>query len=229
MRRGCNTAMAARLDNSKRHRAYPDFLLHLGGRKIRPSDALWAMDITFIPIGRGFLFLGIVIDSASCRVLSRRTSLRLEKESCVVAVRGGAERYDRLAILNADQRSQFTDSAITGCCRTTVSLSVWIGSAVGATSLSWNSSGARSGTRRFTCAATSRYPTFGPASAAMLPMPHQPALLENCRPHSRRSLLVVAATSDGGIPPAQQFSNDFIPYRGPKSTLDRQSFLATEL
>jgi putative transposase len=72
------------------------------------------MDITYIPLARGFPFLAAVMDWASRRVLSWRTSVTLDPAFCVEAVEEALARYARPEIFNTDQGSQFTSSAFTG-------------------------------------------------------------------------------------------------------------------
>ena len=114
MRRMGIRAIAPQPGTSKRHRAHPVFPYLLRGRTITQPNQVWAMDITYIPMARGFLFLAAVMDWASRRVLSWRTSVTLDTDFCMEAVEDALARYGRPAIFNTDQGSQFTSSAFTG-------------------------------------------------------------------------------------------------------------------
>jgi putative transposase len=114
MRRMGISAIAPQPGTSKRHRAHPVFPYLLRSRTITQPNQVWAMDITYIPMARGFLFLAAVMDWASRRVLSWRTSVTLDTEFCVEAVEEALARYGRPEIFNTDQGSQFTSSAFTG-------------------------------------------------------------------------------------------------------------------
>jgi putative transposase len=79
----------------------------------RPNQ-VWAADITYIPIGRGFLYLVAVIDWASRAVLSWRLSNAMDAWFCLAALEDALARYGKPEIFNTDQGSQFTRSAFTG-------------------------------------------------------------------------------------------------------------------
>jgi putative transposase len=71
------------------------------------------MDITYIPMARGFVFLAAVMDWASRRVLSWRVSITLDSRFCRDAVAEALTRYGRPAIFNTDQGAQFTSTDFT--------------------------------------------------------------------------------------------------------------------
>ena len=79
----------------------------------RPNQ-VWAADITYIPIGRGFLYLVAVMDWASRAVLSWRLSNTMEASFCVAALEEALARFGKPEIFNTDQGSQFTSAAFTG-------------------------------------------------------------------------------------------------------------------
>jgi putative transposase len=79
----------------------------------RPNQ-VWAADITYIPIGRGFLYLVAVIDWASRAVLAWRLSNTMDVAFCVDALDEALARFGRPEIFNTDQGSQFTSAAFTG-------------------------------------------------------------------------------------------------------------------
>jgi len=93
------------------HKIFP-YLLR--GLTIDRPNQVWAADITYIPIGRGFLYLVAVIDWASRAVLSWRLSNTMEASFCVAALEEALARFGRPEIFNTDQGSQFTSAAFTG-------------------------------------------------------------------------------------------------------------------
>jgi putative transposase len=93
------------------HKIYPYLLRDL---KIERANQVWATDITYIPIGRGFLYLVAVIDWATRAVLSWRLSNTMDVSSCVSALEEALARFGKPEIFNTDQGSQFTSAAFTG-------------------------------------------------------------------------------------------------------------------
>ena len=114
MRRMAITAIAPQPGTSRRHRAHPVFPYLLRGRAITDPNHVWAMDITYIPMARGFVYLAAVMDWASRRVLSWRVSITLDSLFCVDAVEEAIARYGQPEIFNTDQGAQFTSAAFTG-------------------------------------------------------------------------------------------------------------------
>ena len=94
-----------------RHLVYPYLLRGLA--VTRPNQA-WAMDITYIPMARGFVYLAVVMDWFSRKVLAWRLSITMDTAFCVEAVEEALERYGAPDIFNTDQGSQFTSEAFTG-------------------------------------------------------------------------------------------------------------------
>ena len=93
------------------HKIYP-YLLR--GLKIERPNHVWAMDITYIPMARGFVYLAAVVDWFSRRVLSWRLSITMDVDFCLEAVEEALARYGRPEIFKTDQGSQFTSAAFTG-------------------------------------------------------------------------------------------------------------------
>ena len=93
------------------HKIYP-YLLR-GLRVDRPNQ-VWAMDITYIPMARGFVYLAAVVDWFSRRVLAWRLSITMEAAFCIEAVEEALARFGKPEIFNTDQGSQFTSAAFTG-------------------------------------------------------------------------------------------------------------------
>jgi putative transposase len=93
------------------HKIYP-YLLR--GLDITRPNQVWAMDITYIPMARGFVYLAVVLDWFSRRVLSSRVSITMEAAFCVETLEDALARYGKPDIFNTDQGSQFTGAAFTG-------------------------------------------------------------------------------------------------------------------
>jgi putative transposase len=92
------------------HKIYP-YLLR--GVTIDRPNHVWAMDITYIPMARGFVYLAAVVDVATRRVLSHRVSITMEAAFCVEALEEALAKHGRPEIFNTDQGSQFTSLVFT--------------------------------------------------------------------------------------------------------------------
>ena len=90
------------------HQIYPYLLRQLA---ITRPNQVWAMDITYVPMARGFVYLVVVLDWFSRTVLAWRLSLTLETEPCVEALSDALARHGTPEIMNTDQGSQFTSVA----------------------------------------------------------------------------------------------------------------------
>jgi len=93
------------------HKIYPYLLRNLA---VDHPNQVWAMDITYIPMARGFAYLAAVVDWFSRRVSAWRLSITMEVEFCLEAVEEALARHGRPEIFNTDQGSQFTSEAFTG-------------------------------------------------------------------------------------------------------------------
>ena len=93
------------------HKIYPYLLRKL---KVERPNHVWAMDITYIPMARGFVHRAAVVDWATRRVLSHRVSTTMEAEFCVEALKEALAKHGKPEISNTDQGSQFTSSDFTG-------------------------------------------------------------------------------------------------------------------
>ena len=98
------------------HKIYP-YLLR--GLKVDRPNHVWAMDITYIPMARGFVYLAAVVDWFSRRVLAWRLSITMEAAFCVEALEEALAKHGSPEIFNTDQGSQFTS----GCCQSNANLS----------------------------------------------------------------------------------------------------------
>ena len=98
------------------HPIYPYLLRHLA--VTRPNqvvnEASFTMDITYIPMARGNVYLAAVIDWYSRKVLAHRVSITMETDFCIEAVEEAIQRHGTPGIFNTDQGSQFTSEAFTG-------------------------------------------------------------------------------------------------------------------
>ena len=98
----------------KGHKIYP-YLLR--GLPIERSNHVWATDITYIPMAKGFMYLAAIIDWYSRRVLSWRLSNTLDTGFCIEALEEALKRYGAPQIFNTDQGAQFTSEAFTDVLR----------------------------------------------------------------------------------------------------------------
>jgi putative transposase len=93
------------------HKIYPYLLRKLN---VTHANQVWAMDITYVPMARGFVYLAAVIDWFSRKVLSWRLSTTMETGFCIEAVEEAMARHGKPKIFNTDQGSQFTSIDFTG-------------------------------------------------------------------------------------------------------------------
>jgi len=92
------------------HKIYPYLLRDVS---IDRKDQVWAADITYIPLSRGFMYLVAIMDWWSRYVLSWKMSTSLDTSFCLEALEK-ALQFGKPEIFNTDQGSQFTSSAFTG-------------------------------------------------------------------------------------------------------------------
>ena len=93
------------------HKIFPYLLRNM---TIERVNQVWAADITYVPVGRGFLYLVAIMDWTSRAVLGWRLSNTMDVSFCVAALEEALQRYGRPEIFNTDQGSQFTSGAFTG-------------------------------------------------------------------------------------------------------------------
>jgi putative transposase len=106
-------ALYKKPDTSRRHPAHPVYPYLLRNLEITRPNHVFAADITYIPMKRGFVYLFAVMDWASRRVLSWRLSNTLTTDFCIEAVQEAIARYGIPEIFNTDQGSQFTSLEFT--------------------------------------------------------------------------------------------------------------------
>ena len=92
------------------HKVYPYLLT---GVSVERANQVWATDICYLPMAKGFMYLVAVMDWLSRRVLSWRVSNTLDREFCVEALEEALARYGAPEIFNTDQGAQFTSEAFT--------------------------------------------------------------------------------------------------------------------
>lgn len=103
-------ALYRRPNTSRKHPQNPIFPYLLRGLEITRANHVWAMDITYIPMRKGFVYLAAVLDWATRRVLSWRLSNCLTTDFCIEAVEEAIQRHGKPDIFNTDQGSQFTST-----------------------------------------------------------------------------------------------------------------------
>ena len=107
-------ALYRRPNTSRKHPGHPIYPYLLRHLAVTRPNQVWAMDITYIPMARGNVYLVAVVDWYSRRVLSWRVSITMETDFCIEAVEEAIQRHGTPDIFNTDQGSQFTSEAFTG-------------------------------------------------------------------------------------------------------------------
>ena len=114
MRRMSIEAVCRKPHLSQRHHAHTVYPYLLRELEISRPNHVWAADITYIPMARGFVYLFAVLDWASRRVLAWRLSNTLTTDFCLEAVQDALANYGTPEIFNTDQGCQFTSQEFTG-------------------------------------------------------------------------------------------------------------------
>ena len=127
------------------HKIYP-YLLR--GMAITRPNQVWAMDITYIPMARGFVYLAVVLDWFSRRVLSWRLSITMEAAFCVETLEDALARHAKPDIFNTDQVRSSPARLSPACSPTTKSRSAWTAKEPGGITCSSSGCGAVSNMRR---------------------------------------------------------------------------------
>ncbi len=113
MRRMGLEALYRRPRTTQRHPTHKVYPYLLRGVAITRANQVWAMDITYIPLAKGFVYLVAVVDWHTRRVLAWRLSNTMDVQFCLDVVEEACSRYGKPAIMNTDQGSQFTSYAFT--------------------------------------------------------------------------------------------------------------------
>ncbi|WP_411376550.1 IS3 family transposase [Burkholderia pseudomallei] len=106
-------ALYCKPNTSRRNAQHKIWPYLLRGMKIDRANQAWALDTTYIPMARGFVYLTAVVDWSSRKVLAHRVGITLEAVHAVEALEEAFARYGRPDIVNTDQGSQFTANAFT--------------------------------------------------------------------------------------------------------------------
>lgn len=114
MRRMGIEALYRRPNTSKPAPGHMIFPYLLRDIKVERPNQAWAMDITYIPMARGFVYLVVVLDWYSRRVLSWRLSITMAVDFCLETLEEAISKHGRPEILNTDQGSQFTSAEFIG-------------------------------------------------------------------------------------------------------------------
>ena len=126
------------------HKIYPYLLRNL---KIVRAGQVWSMDITYLPMARGFCYLTAVMDWTSRRVLAFRVSNTLDASFCIEALQEALERFPA-PLMRASKALSLPPRASPACFSPTASRSAWTAAAAGWTTSSSRGCGAASNTRR---------------------------------------------------------------------------------
>ena len=106
-------ALYRRPNTSRCHAAHPIYPYLLRNLMIERPNQVWAMDITYVPMARGFVYLAAVMDWATRRVLAWRVSISMSTDFCIEALQEAITRFGTPEIFNTDQGSQFTSIEFT--------------------------------------------------------------------------------------------------------------------
>ena len=175
MRRMAIEAVYRRPHTSKPADGHKVFPYLLRGMAIERVNQVWAMDIAYIPMAHGFVYLAAVMDWFSRRVLAWRVSITMEVDFCLDAVDEALARHGRPEIFNTDQGSQFTSSSFTGLLSDNAIRISMDGRGPGVTTCWSSGCGVRSSMKRSTC----------------VPM-------TVCRRHAARSVCILGSTTASG-------------------------------
>ena len=111
-------SLAPQPGTSKRQPKHPVYPYLLRGMTIDKPNQVWATDITYIPMARGFMYLIAIMDWTTRKVLSWRLSNTLDTRFCVEALKEALFKYGAPEIFNTDQGCQFTSEAFTSVLKT---------------------------------------------------------------------------------------------------------------
>ena len=107
------TALYPKRNLSKRNQAHKVYPYLLKGLVIDRPNQVWAADVTYLPMAKGFLYLVAIIDWYSRKVLAWELSNSMDARFCVDALETALGKYGKPEIFNTDQGSQFTSEAFT--------------------------------------------------------------------------------------------------------------------
>jgi putative transposase len=101
-------------NTSRRHPKHPVYPYLLHGLAITRPNQVWTMDITYLPMARGHVYLAAVMDWATRKVLAWRVSITMDTAFCLEALDEALSRHGTPEIMNTDQGSQFASAAFVG-------------------------------------------------------------------------------------------------------------------
>ena len=107
------SALYPKRNLSRRNQAHKVYPYLLNGLIVARPNQVWAADVTYIPMAKGFLYLVAVIDWHSRKVLAWELSNSLDTQFCLEALEMALNKYGKPEIFNSDQGSQFTSEAFT--------------------------------------------------------------------------------------------------------------------
>jgi len=107
-------ALYRKANTSKRHPEHRIYPYLLRGVTIERPNQVWAMDLTYLPMARGFIYLVVVLDWATRRILAWRLSNSMSADAPVEALEEAIAKYGTPEIMNTDQGSQFTSGEFIG-------------------------------------------------------------------------------------------------------------------
>lgn len=107
------TAIYRKRNTSAPHPKHPVYPYLLKNLSIERANHVWATDITYIPMKRGFVYLVAILDWATRKVLAHRVSISMTPDFCVEALEEAIEKFGVPEIFNTDQGSQFTSADFT--------------------------------------------------------------------------------------------------------------------
>jgi putative transposase len=106
-------ALYCKPNTSRRHAKHKIWPYLLRGMPINRANQVWALDTSYIPMARGFVYLTAVVDWASRKVLAHRVAITMEAMNAVEALEEAFAKYGQPEIVNTDQGSQFTATDFT--------------------------------------------------------------------------------------------------------------------
>ena len=128
---------------SKKHPGHEIYPYLLRSLTINRANQVWALDTTYIPMAKGFIYLTAVVDWASRRVLAAKLAITLEACHAVDVLQEAFNRHGKPEIVNTDQGSQFTAHEFVQAVRNRGVTSAWTGAAPGGTMCSSSACGNR--------------------------------------------------------------------------------------
>jgi putative transposase len=167
MRKMAIEAIYRRPNTSKPAPGHKIYAYLLRGLAITRPNQVCAIDITYIPMARGFVYLAAVVDWFSRRVRAWKLSITIETHFCIEALEEALSTNEKPDFLNTDQAVSSPAKPLPGGQRKKGPGSAWTARVAGATTSSSSASGNRSSTRRFTTMPTPRSVKLGSPSGAI--------------------------------------------------------------